>query len=258
MISVFANEAQNLELKLYKFNYSNLSGNLLEYKGVNIQKAFRQDSNNNEIVFNKRVSCEITYSTEYSQEVLSCFLMNDQSLFLVINFNPENVSPISFSNNQIKTTGNNMIVSAVSPDKKKCIVCFIDFATNFYCSLYDSETNELSEPVIFMTKCMQLEYGADIQYISEKKEYIGYCLLGNSRKNIIKLNENFEVKESENNSKYYISVSAQGGQCYNVYSMSVLYIKSSQDYFIARTCDIENVPKLDLVSTTNRRKYSKI
>ena len=248
LISVFANEAQSLELKLYKFNYPNSSGNLLEFKSVNIQKAFKHDSNNNELVLNKRVSCEITYSTEYSREVLSCFLMNDQSLLLVINFYPENVSPISFSKNQIQTTGNNIIVSAVSFDKKKCIVCYIDFATNFHCSLYDAETNELSDPVILMTKCMQLEYGTDIQYISEKNEYIGYCFLAISKKNIIKFDENFEVKENENNSKYYISVSTQSGICYNVYSLSVLYIKSSHDYFIARTCDIDNVPKLDLIS----------
>ena len=99
-----------------------------------------------------------------------------------------------------------------------------------------------------MTKCMQLEYGTDIQYISEKNEYIGYCFLAISKKNIIKFDENFEVKENENNSKYYISVSSQSGICYNVYSLSVLYIKSSHDYFIARTCDIDNVPKLDLIS----------
>ena len=257
LISVFANEEQNLELKLYKFNYPNPSGDLLEFKSVNIQKKFKHDSNNNELVLNKRVSCEITYCTEYLREALTCFLMNDQALFLAINFYPENVSPMSFSKNQIQTTGNNIIVSAVSRDKKKCISCYIDFSTNFHCSLYDTETNELSEPVILMTKCMQLEYGTDIQYISEKNEYIGYCFLETSKKNIIKFDENFEVKESENNSKYYIGVSALSGQCYNVHSMSVLYIKSSKDYFIARTCDIDNVPKLDLVSISeeNIEKY---
>ena len=61
LISVFANEAQNLELKLYKFNYPNSSGDLFEYKAVK-------------------------YSSEYTCEVLTCFLMNEQSLFLVINF----------------------------------------------------------------------------------------------------------------------------------------------------------------------------
>ena len=250
LILVFSNEAQYLQLKLYRFNYPNSSGNLFECKAVNLQKTFKQDSNNNELVMNKRVSCEMTYSSEYVTEVLTCFLMNDQSFFLVINFFPENISPMSFSKNQIKTTGNNIIVSAVSPDKKKCISCYIDYKTNFYCSLYDVKSNELSEPVILMTKCMQLEYGADIQYISDKNEYIGYCFLANSKKNIIKLDENFEVKESENNSKYYISVSTQSGICYNVYSLSVLYIKSSKDYFIARTCDINNIPKLDLVNIT--------
>jgi hypothetical protein len=44
--------------------------------------------------------------------------MNDQSLFLVINFYPENITVMSFSKNQIKTTGNIIIVSAVSSDKK--------------------------------------------------------------------------------------------------------------------------------------------
>jgi hypothetical protein len=51
---------------------------------------------------NKRVSCEMTYFSEYLQEVLTCFLMNDQSIFLVINFYPGNISPISYSKNQIK------------------------------------------------------------------------------------------------------------------------------------------------------------
>ena len=83
--SVFANEAQNLELKLYKFNYPNSSGDLFEYKAVKVQSKLRQSSYN-ENVMNKRVSCEITYSSEYTCEVLTCFLMNEQSLFLVINF----------------------------------------------------------------------------------------------------------------------------------------------------------------------------
>ena len=251
LITVFANEDQYLELKLYKFNYPNSYGDdLLELNTVIIQKEFKQDSNNNELVMSKRVSCEITYSSEYEHEALTCFLMNDQSLFLVINFYPENITVMSFSKNQIKTTGNIIIVSAVSSDKKKCISCYIDFKKDFFCSLYDVETNILSEPVILMNNCMQIEYGADIQYISEKKEYVGHCILTLSKKSIIKLDENFEVKEGvgENNSKYYISVSTQSGVCYNVYSMSVLYIKSSQDYFIARTCDINNVPTLDLIS----------
>ena len=121
---------------------------------------------------------------------------------------------------------------------------------DFYCSLFDLETNEFSNPVLLMINCMQIEYGTNIQYFSEKKEYIGHCLLGISTKNIIKFDENFEVKECENNSKYYISVSTKGGQCYNVFSMSLLYIKSRQDYFIARTCQINNVPSLDLVGIT--------
>ena len=248
LILVFTNKAQNLILKLYSFNYPNSSGDLFFYKAVNVQKSFKQDSNNNELVMNKRVSCEMTYFSEYLQEVLTCFLMNDQSIFLVINFYPGNISPILFSKNQIKTTGNNIMVSAVSPDKKKCISCYIDYKKDFYCSLYDVESNELSEPVKLMTNCTLFEYGANIQYISENNEYIRYCSLGNSRKNIIKLDENFEVKDSENNSKYYISVSTKSGICYNVHSMSVLYIKSSKDYFIARTCDINDVPKLDLIS----------
>ena len=121
---------------------------------------------------------------------------------------------------------------------------------DFYCSLFDVEANELSNPVLLMINCMQIEYGTNIQYFSEKKEYIGHCLLGISTKNIIKFDENFEVKECENNSKYYISVSTKGGQCYNVFSMSLLYFKSRQDYFIARTCQINNVPTLDLVGIT--------
>ena len=248
IISVFANGALSLELKSFKLNYPNYSRDILEFQNVNIQKTFRHDSHNNDLVLNKRVSCELAYSSEYSQELLTCFLMNDQSMFLAINFNPENISPLSFSKNTFKTTGNNNIVSAVSTDKKRCIACYIDFSTNFYCSYYDVESNELSEPVILMTKCMQLEYGSDIVYISERNEYIGYCVLKISTKNIIKFDEKLDVKENEDKSKYYISFSTQSGDCYNVHSMSVLFIKTKQDYYIARTCDINNVPKLDLIN----------
>jgi hypothetical protein len=183
LISVFANEDQKLELKKYKFNYPNSSGDLFEFKESNIQ--------NNEQVLNKRVSCEITYSSEYKSEALTCFLMNEQYLLLVINLYLENITSMSFSKNQINTNGNNFIASEVSPNKTKCISCFIDFKQDFFCSLYDVESNEISEPVLLMTNCMQLEYGTDIQYISEKKEYIGYCFLANSKKNIIKFDKNF-------------------------------------------------------------------
>ena len=42
----------------------------------------------------------------------------------------------------------------------------------FYCLLYNAESKELSEPVKLMANCMIIEYGADIQYISEKNKYI--------------------------------------------------------------------------------------
>ena len=40
LIFVFANEVQNLELKSYKFNNSNLSGNLLESRIENVQRYY--------------------------------------------------------------------------------------------------------------------------------------------------------------------------------------------------------------------------
>jgi hypothetical protein len=48
--------------------------------------------------------------------------MNDRSLFFAITFFLENISPMSFSKNQTKTTGNNIIVSEASPDKKNVYV----------------------------------------------------------------------------------------------------------------------------------------
>jgi hypothetical protein len=43
---------------------------------------------------------------------------------------------------------------------------------DFYCSLFDVETNELSNPVLLMINCMQIEYGTNIQYFSEKKNIL--------------------------------------------------------------------------------------
>ena len=257
LISIFGNEDSNLELKLYKLNYPNSSGNILEIITVNIQKKLR-DYEFEEQVMNKRVSCELTYSSEYKQEQLTCFLVNTQCMILAINFNPDSLSPLSFSKNSKNTNGINNIVSAVSPDKKKCISCCKDFGQNFECLIYDVESNELSDPVIFMTDCSQLSYGVNIQYISETKEYIGYCYSDIYKKNIIKFDENFEVKESENNSKYYISISANFEICYNVYSISVLYIKSSQDYYIAKTCYLDNVLTLNLLQISEENIEKKV
>ena len=78
LISVFANDARKLKLKKYKYNYPNTNGDLLEFQDVNVQSILR-DNFNNEEVMNKRVSCEITYSSEYKSEALTCFLMNLES-----------------------------------------------------------------------------------------------------------------------------------------------------------------------------------
>jgi hypothetical protein len=43
---------------------------------------------------------------------------------------------------------------------------------DFYCSLFDLETNEFSNPVLLMINCMQIEYGTNIQYFSEKKNIL--------------------------------------------------------------------------------------
>ena len=83
-----------------------------------------------------------------------------------------------------------------------------------------------------MVGCGAFKYYTGIKYVKEQNEYIGYCFLSNGKLNMIKFDENFNIKDIDDNSnKSYIHF-----EYYNelniMYSSSFIYDNNNEIYSI--------------------------
>ena len=235
---------------MYKININDSSENIAELSENNCLFVKNQNGNNKQIL-NKGISCEIISPTNYDNKLLACFTEDQESFSLVATIcDPEDeLSFKYYSENVIGTSGCLYINSALSPNKKNCIVCLVDNRDNLYCLIYNSETNQLSEIINFIEGCQINAVNNGIQCISEKQEYSAYCYSSSMKMNLIKFDRNFKVKDkSEDNEKCYTQFDIFNDPCYTIKSCHLLYVKPKEKYFLFRTCLINENIQFNLLS----------
>ena len=186
----------------------------------------QDDSERNNVRYNYGISCQIMDHIEY-KKILTCFYQNTY---------PEEVTANSFKleNNQIEKISELeasyidkvfCIQSAVSPDRKKTILCYINVSKFAgHCSVYDIDKNIFEKYDQYLTNnCGTSKNHLALNYFKETKEYIFSCIgSSNTQINIIKFDQNYEViqVDSENDSIFSID------GCYTSYVYSFIFISN--------------------------------
>jgi hypothetical protein len=186
---------------------------------------------------NKKLSCQLM-SKLINDKILACFISNDDiNKINSIVFDPENeLSFLYYSNNMINTEKVYNIYSEIAPNKKVSLVCIIDMSTHFACLLYFSESNKFGELKNFMLECKPNDFYMGIKYISNKKEYSGFCATYSYEMRIIIFDENFNVKKvNEENNKCYTNIHyVDYDKSENLLCSFLIYDEYYQNFFISR------------------------
>ena len=242
IIVSYINGDQNLKVLMYKIdsNQENM-GTLICYNEKKALNNIGQEGS----VLNKGISCQLIYSSYYTNKLLTCFIVDQISFSLnAIVFNPEDsLDFIQYSDNVKSTSGTSYISSVLTITKKKSIICMIDNSQNLICSSYDSENNLFSDFTILINGCQIFQYNMDVIHISQEQGYISFCIKTSSIMHFTRFDENFNIKDGNtDNDKCYSSFQITGTDCFTIFSSHLLYDKYNNNYIVFRTCFSDSDP----------------
>ena len=183
------------------------------------------------------ISCDYMYSNKnINNNVLLCFLYElNTNNFVTISFDPDNNYQEEVLSRTGKFYGISVIKSVVSPDKKKNLVCFIDYYNSYKCALYNIEKNSWSDENTLLYDCPINNYENNLFYINDKSEYLVYTYSEVTILNIFIFDEHFRIKTHNE----------QGQNCYTIdyisncdrkLSSSLYYSKQSSNYTLMVKC----------------------
>ena len=184
------------------------------------------------------LSCEIM--NRNGQDVLTCFYQ--------INYPPNlgvssfNIGETSFTKIEMEEVFSpnqqvSMIKSAVSPDKKTAFICYTRYVYEGKCLQYNIDNNAFTEETQYFSSCRNTANYMEVYYFKEKEEYMFICVDQGNQKglNVVKFNSNFvQISDVNPNTTDY----SYGGNCYQIYSINMIYISSIDDFILINDCDI--------------------
>ena len=150
-----------------------------------------------------------------------------------------------------------IIKSLVSPNKKKCLICYIrnyDIHTG-YCSIYNIDENKFEN----YNKYLSQMCGTTINYISfdyfkETNEYIFTCSTDSSAHiNIVRFDQNFDIIKINDTNDTFILVNStcQVTICYSL-------VFSSYEYKVISQFECNGVINVDIFPISDEYKPLKI
>ena len=188
-------------------------------------------------ISSKNINCQIMNST--NEEVLTCFYENENQNEIIANiFNIElsqEENNIIFSSSFTKSKGNKggkIIKSELFEDNQKAFVCFLENDSNSDCQCltYNIINNEWSDYSTYLTSCLSEINSLNIEYFDNSDEFIVYCSQSQSKLDLKKFNQNFEIKDSDANGAYDLSNSLIG--CNNYYLSSLVHSSNNIKVFV--------------------------
>ena len=109
------------------------------------------------------------------------------------------------SSNKIYNGGAKVIKSILSPNLDKFFVCYINEQNNCDCLIYNRYANEWGNPTNYLKNCINKQYSLNIQYFDSLNYYILSCFQTEKQFSFIKLNNNFEIIDEEENRNYIVN-----------------------------------------------------
>ena len=135
---------------------------------------------------NKKISCELITSSNYTNELLVCFAVDQENTLInALTFNPENDLAFLYYSNNFKETGIIInLYSSLSLNNKIIIICFLNNQFSFSCLLYNNENNIFYDITKNLFSCNINSIG--IKCINEIQECCVYCQQSTQKMNILK------------------------------------------------------------------------
>ena len=145
------------------------------------------------------ISCDLMYNN-----LLICFVQTKSKILVGLVFDIGNNFSFLYSvKNHISNNYFSYIKSAISADKKNCIICYLILSTdNYYsCIVFNLEYKIWSNDYQFMTKLTMELYDFEVCYNNDNNEYFIYFPFESNIYYIITLDENFNIKRTDENGK---------------------------------------------------------
>jgi hypothetical protein len=185
------------------------------------------------------LSCEIMNRND--QDVLTCFYQVHYPPNLGVSsfdigetsFTKIEMEGVFSPNQQVS-----MIKSAISPDKKTAFICYTRYASEGKCLQYNIDNNAFTEETQYFSTCRDSANYMEVYYFKEKEEYMFMCVDGVNQKgfNVVKFNSDFEQISDVNPDTTDYSY---GGNCYQIYSINMIYIPSIDDFILINDCEVD-------------------
>jgi len=165
----------------------------------------------------------------YEDEILACFYelyYNKKLEVRLFTISNDGITEINLdkanSNHEESLT---IIKSAVSRNKKKALICYI----NGFCLTYDVDLNEFTNEIKYFKKCKEEYVSMNIYYFQEKDEYMFACNDADDSGgfNIVTFDSSFHPSNSNILDKPNYSY---GNLMQNIHTFNLLYLSSFNDY----------------------------
>ena len=214
----------------YYYNIDNCNNTLKNYNSVKPTNSKNVETDIE--ISGSKFDCELMYN-----DIITCFGRNN---------NPTEISSTSFDlkNNLTKiieycstenANGASIIRSTISENNKKALMCFYDNNVYSYCNGYDLISNKFTEKIsIFNNSITQNTESLKVKYIKETKEYIIFNAMGDTSIDVLKLDENYNIKGNIN--EYNIKESLKEDGCLILYSYDIYYSDINNSYYIITGC----------------------
>ena len=260
LIISFINSDKYIRVLIYQININDETnpGNLIKQT---TKKVLNPENNNLHKAISKGITCQLISSSDYTNKLLECFTIEMESFSIVgVIFNPENDNDslfLKYSQNAKKTGGSEIINSAISLNKDKILICFLDYQGLIYCLLYICKSNLFNEIIKINIKCSANEHNMGVKYNNEKQEYIIFCS-SISNMYLIKFDQNIKIKDiNENNEKCYTLINAASDYYYTIYSLDIAYIQDEGKYYLLKSYSNNNAEEdfnlLNIPETCNTK-----
>ena len=186
---------------------------------------------------NYYLSCDLM-SSENDKKILICFFVNDKGSVEVAAFDQENdLSLLYFFSNEEKETKIINLFGINSISKDKYLICYTNGEFNFKCLLYYFN-KKWSQTVLFFENCQD---GINNKRIlcSNSNEYLVYCYTDYTNLKMIKLDENFIAKDTNEEDKCFFDYKIE--ECSVVRGSSLLYNQYNNTFFFYIGCIYNNI-----------------
>ena len=212
-----------INIRYYSININ--SQNLIEInnKVFNLKDFIKNDDYVSQIT---NIECELMSNETYNNQLICFYGSQYPSKIHSTSFDIDNdLSPIN--NFYYYSSSNlNYIKSICQENKLQTLICFFQLSAQVYCSIYDLEKNNITEPKKYISFIGSDYIDLGLYYFKIVEQYIVFSRGNDSRFHLFFFNKNFEEIFTEELEIEF------GGNYYLSNRGSIIYLQQNEKYFV--------------------------